>query len=126
MYPLTKVLLQIVRFKDKESHQIFLEPEGRSVPELYLQVCSSFPISIHDSPLFLWSTLSYIVLLFCLSLSVCESNVCVLLLNQTLLFLDEKPTTNDHLYIFIRAFLLGFLRDCNCPLCELYQGWRTV
>jgi hypothetical protein len=46
--------------------------------------------------------------------------------NQTLLFLDDKPITYDHLYIFIRAFLLGFLRDCNCPLCELYQGWRTV
>lgn len=28
---------QIVRFKDKESHQIFLEPEGRSTPELYVQ-----------------------------------------------------------------------------------------
>jgi tRNA U34 5-carboxymethylaminomethyl modifying enzyme MnmG/GidA len=29
---------QIVRFQDKESHQIFLEPEGRTVPELYVQV----------------------------------------------------------------------------------------
>jgi tRNA uridine 5-carboxymethylaminomethyl modification enzyme len=29
---------KIVRFKDKESHQIFLEPEGRTVPELYVQV----------------------------------------------------------------------------------------
>jgi tRNA uridine 5-carboxymethylaminomethyl modification enzyme len=29
---------KIVRFKDKESHQVFLEPEGRDVPELYLQV----------------------------------------------------------------------------------------
>ncbi|KAI5681733.1 hypothetical protein M9H77_02961 [Catharanthus roseus] len=28
---------KIVRFEDKESHQIFLEPEGRSVPELYVQ-----------------------------------------------------------------------------------------
>jgi len=28
---------KIVRFKDKESHQIFLEPEGRTVPELYVQ-----------------------------------------------------------------------------------------
>lgn len=28
---------KIVRFKDKESHQIFLEPEGRSVPEIYVQ-----------------------------------------------------------------------------------------
>ncbi|KAK7247598.1 hypothetical protein RIF29_42484 [Crotalaria pallida] len=28
---------KIVRFKDKESHQIFLEPEGRHVPDLYVQ-----------------------------------------------------------------------------------------
>ncbi|GMH07694.1 hypothetical protein Nepgr_009534 [Nepenthes gracilis] len=28
---------KIVRFQDKESHQIFLEPEGRKVPELYVQ-----------------------------------------------------------------------------------------
>ncbi|WOL12902.1 glucose-inhibited division A family protein [Canna indica] len=28
---------KIVRFQDKDSHQIFLEPEGRSVPELYVQ-----------------------------------------------------------------------------------------
>ncbi|XP_022774767.1 uncharacterized protein LOC111316849 isoform X2 [Durio zibethinus] len=28
---------KIVRFQDKESHQIFLEPEGRTVPELYVQ-----------------------------------------------------------------------------------------
>ncbi|TYJ16759.1 hypothetical protein E1A91_A09G005300v1 [Gossypium mustelinum] len=28
---------EIVRFQDKESHQIFLEPEGRTVPELYVQ-----------------------------------------------------------------------------------------
>ncbi|XP_031402129.1 uncharacterized protein LOC116211756 isoform X3 [Punica granatum] len=28
---------KIVRFEDKESHQIFLEPEGRTVPELYIQ-----------------------------------------------------------------------------------------
>ncbi|KAL8542189.1 hypothetical protein ACS0TY_003159 [Phlomoides rotata] len=28
---------KIVRFHDKESHQIFLEPEGRTVPELYVQ-----------------------------------------------------------------------------------------
>eukprot|EP00271_Cylindrocystis_brebissonii_P003683 TRINITY_DN1492_c1_g2_i2.p1 TRINITY_DN1492_c1_g2~~TRINITY_DN1492_c1_g2_i2.p1 ORF type:complete len:940 (-),score=165.63 TRINITY_DN1492_c1_g2_i2:726-3545(-) len=28
---------KIVRFKDKESHQVFLEPEGRSVPEIYVQ-----------------------------------------------------------------------------------------
>lgn len=30
--------MQIVRFKDKQSHQIFLEPEGRTIPELYVQV----------------------------------------------------------------------------------------
>jgi hypothetical protein len=29
---------KIVRFADKESHQIFLEPESRSTPELYVQV----------------------------------------------------------------------------------------
>ncbi|GAY64928.1 hypothetical protein CUMW_237330 [Citrus unshiu] len=28
---------KIVRFQEKESHQIFLEPEGRNVPELYVQ-----------------------------------------------------------------------------------------
>lgn len=28
---------KIVRFADKESHQIFLEPEGRNTPELYVQ-----------------------------------------------------------------------------------------
>lgn len=28
---------KIVRFADKLSHQIFIEPEGRSVPELYIQ-----------------------------------------------------------------------------------------
>jgi len=28
---------KIVRFTDKESHQIFLEPEGRSCPEVYVQ-----------------------------------------------------------------------------------------
>ena len=28
---------KIVRFADKSSHQIFLEPEGRSTPELYVQ-----------------------------------------------------------------------------------------
>jgi tRNA uridine 5-carboxymethylaminomethyl modification enzyme len=26
-----------VRFADKESHQIFLEPEGRDTPEVYVQ-----------------------------------------------------------------------------------------
>lgn len=29
---------KIVRFADKQSHQIFLEPEGRTTPELYVQV----------------------------------------------------------------------------------------
>ncbi|NJR69615.1 MAG: tRNA uridine-5-carboxymethylaminomethyl(34) synthesis enzyme MnmG [Synechococcales cyanobacterium CRU_2_2] len=28
---------KIVRFADKASHQIFLEPEGRTIPELYIQ-----------------------------------------------------------------------------------------
>ena len=28
---------KIVRFADKESHQIFIEPEGRKIPELYIQ-----------------------------------------------------------------------------------------
>ncbi len=28
---------KIVRFADKESHQIFLEPEGREIPEIYVQ-----------------------------------------------------------------------------------------
>ena len=28
---------KVVRFADKESHQIFLEPEGRNVPEVYVQ-----------------------------------------------------------------------------------------
>ena len=28
---------KIVRFADKESHQIFIEPEGRDFPELYIQ-----------------------------------------------------------------------------------------
>ncbi|GIL99010.1 hypothetical protein Vretimale_4303, partial [Volvox reticuliferus] len=28
---------KIVRFADKESHQIFLEPEGRNTPEMYVQ-----------------------------------------------------------------------------------------
>ncbi len=28
---------KIVRFADKQSHQIFIEPEGREIPELYIQ-----------------------------------------------------------------------------------------
>jgi tRNA uridine 5-carboxymethylaminomethyl modification enzyme len=28
---------KIVRFADKDSHQIFIEPEGRDIPELYIQ-----------------------------------------------------------------------------------------
>lgn len=31
---------KIVRFPDKERHQIFLEPEGRDVPEIYVNGCS--------------------------------------------------------------------------------------
>jgi tRNA uridine 5-carboxymethylaminomethyl modification enzyme len=35
---------KIVRFADKERHQIFIEPEGRSTPELYIQGFSTgFP-----------------------------------------------------------------------------------
>ncbi|HBK21069.1 MAG TPA: tRNA uridine-5-carboxymethylaminomethyl(34) synthesis enzyme MnmG, partial [Planktothrix sp. UBA10369] len=35
---------KIVRFADKESHQIFIEPEGRDIPELYIQGFSTgFP-----------------------------------------------------------------------------------
>ncbi|AAQ00880.1 MULTISPECIES: tRNA uridine-5-carboxymethylaminomethyl(34) synthesis enzyme MnmG [Prochlorococcus] len=32
---------KIVRFSDKESHQIFLEPEGRNTPEIYIQGLST-------------------------------------------------------------------------------------
>jgi len=32
---------KIVRFADKESHQIFLEPEGRTCPEVYVQGLST-------------------------------------------------------------------------------------
>ena len=41
---------KIVRFADKESHSLFLEPEGRSTYEVYLQGCStSLPVSVqHD------------------------------------------------------------------------------
>ena len=38
---------KVVRFKDKPSHHLFLEPEGRSTNEIYLQGCStSLPIEI--------------------------------------------------------------------------------
>ncbi|MBI3591312.1 MAG: tRNA uridine-5-carboxymethylaminomethyl(34) synthesis enzyme MnmG [Candidatus Melainabacteria bacterium] len=38
---------KVVRFKDKSSHHLFLEPEGRSTKEIYLQGCStSLPIEI--------------------------------------------------------------------------------
>ncbi|WP_267384537.1 tRNA uridine-5-carboxymethylaminomethyl(34) synthesis enzyme MnmG [Cyanobacterium sp. uoEpiScrs1] len=32
---------KIVRFADKKSHQIFIEPEGRNIPELYIQGLST-------------------------------------------------------------------------------------
>lgn len=32
---------KIVRFSDKLTHQIFIEPEGRKLPELYIQGCST-------------------------------------------------------------------------------------
>ena len=38
---------KVVRFKDKSSHHLFLEPEGRNTNEIYLQGCStSLPIEI--------------------------------------------------------------------------------
>lgn len=38
---------KIVRFADKDSHSLFLEPEGRSTYEVYLQGCStSLPVHI--------------------------------------------------------------------------------
>jgi len=38
---------KIVRFADKDSHSLFLEPEGRSTYEVYLQGCStSLPVSV--------------------------------------------------------------------------------
>jgi len=41
---------KIVRFADKDSHQIFIEPEGRDTPELYIQGFSTGmpePIQLH-------------------------------------------------------------------------------
>jgi len=41
---------KIVRFADKDSHVLFLEPEGRSTYEIYLQGCStSLPISVQQA-----------------------------------------------------------------------------
>jgi tRNA uridine 5-carboxymethylaminomethyl modification enzyme len=38
---------KVVRFADKDSHSLFLEPEGRSTYEVYLQGCStSLPVSV--------------------------------------------------------------------------------
>ena len=38
---------KVVRFKDKPSHHLFLEPEGRNTHEIYLQGCStSLPVEI--------------------------------------------------------------------------------
>src|SRR5262249_25076039 len=38
---------KIVRFADKDSHSLFLEPEGRSTYEVYLQGCStSLPLFV--------------------------------------------------------------------------------
>ena len=38
---------KVVRFKDKPSHHLFLEPEGRHTKEIYLQGCStSLPIEV--------------------------------------------------------------------------------
>ncbi|MFI5371226.1 MAG: tRNA uridine-5-carboxymethylaminomethyl(34) synthesis enzyme MnmG, partial [Candidatus Eisenbacteria bacterium] len=38
---------KVVRFPDRESHQVFLEPEGREVPEIYVNgVSSSMPAEV--------------------------------------------------------------------------------
>lgn len=40
---------KVVRFSDKDSHAFFLEPEGRSTYEVYLQGCStSLPIPVQE------------------------------------------------------------------------------
>jgi tRNA uridine 5-carboxymethylaminomethyl modification enzyme len=40
---------KVVRFADKDSHGLFLEPEGRSTYEVYLQGCStSLPIAVQE------------------------------------------------------------------------------
>lgn len=40
---------KVVRFADKESHSLFLEPEGRSTYEIYLQGCStSLPVHVQN------------------------------------------------------------------------------
>lgn len=40
---------KVVRFSDKESHSLFLEPEGRSTYEIYLQGCStSLPVHVQN------------------------------------------------------------------------------
>jgi len=40
---------KVVRFADKDSHSLFLEPEGRSTYEVYLQGCStSLPLAVQQ------------------------------------------------------------------------------
>jgi tRNA uridine 5-carboxymethylaminomethyl modification enzyme len=40
---------KVVRFSDKDSHSLFLEPEGRSTYEIYLQGCStSLPVHVQN------------------------------------------------------------------------------
>lgn len=40
---------KVVRFADKESHSLFLEPEGRNTYEVYLQGCStSLPVHVQN------------------------------------------------------------------------------
>lgn len=40
---------KIVRFADKDSHNLFIEPEGRSTYEIYLQGCStSMPVHVQN------------------------------------------------------------------------------
>jgi tRNA uridine 5-carboxymethylaminomethyl modification enzyme len=40
----------MVRFGEKESHQIFVEPEGFDIPEVYLQgVSTSLPLDVQEA-----------------------------------------------------------------------------
>lgn len=51
---------KIVRFADKERHQIFLEPEGRTTDEMYVNgLSTSFPCDIQEAMLRLIPSLSH-------------------------------------------------------------------
>ena len=40
---------KLVRFADKERHQLFIEPEGKEIPEMYIQGFStSMPHDVQD------------------------------------------------------------------------------